>query len=68
MTGATEHRKARYKYIHVVTKKDLNWKKDDLKNYLFAEYQVESMTELSIEQLEGLYNKIAKIKSMKKPE
>ncbi len=53
-----EFRKKRYTAIYAATKGQLGWSREQLHDYVFAEYGVTSLTELSVESLQTLYDRI----------
>ena len=59
------YRKERYKSIFSIAIKELNWRKADVDNYIYAEYGKTSAKDLTDEQLDQLYGKIYKLKGKK---
>jgi predicted XRE-type DNA-binding protein len=55
-------RRARYGSIFGTARKHLGWTKDDLHGYVFNEYNVQSLTELTDKQLDQLYSRIMSMK------
>lgn len=58
-----DFRKKKYTAINTVTKKELGWSKEYLTNYIFAEFKVESLKDLSDSALTKLYNRVMNMKN-----
>jgi len=57
-----KYRKDRYRAIHSAARINLKWSKEDIDNYIFDQYQKESMKDLSKLELENLYTRIMNMK------